>query len=264
MYQPITLSGFEAREAALKNIKRYVDEHTPTMFYRTTDWMHSWRVLAHLENIIPLATKVFPGFNIEFTRRIAITHDDLEMITGDIQLYRKEQMNEKEQKELQEREAAAIGQLRASSPFGIDGYPYRELLQVAKEKKIIEAQVVSYCDKFDGFGEALHEVFAGNHCFLRPAGGTQNGGYIRRLHDFETKYPSLQALLQQEHPMFHPPRIDFEPIVAEGKPHTAVSIVTPTGYAPYDCWKANVMRVEGITALTEQQEFKERGQKSIP
>src|SRR3989338_1695833 len=106
MYQPITLSGFEAREAALKNIKRYVDEPTPTMFYRTTDWMHSWRVLAHLENIIPLATKVFPGFNIEFTRRIAITHDDLEMITGDIQLYRKEQMNEKEQKELQEREAA--------------------------------------------------------------------------------------------------------------------------------------------------------------
>lgn len=257
MYQPIALSGFEARETALKNIKRYVAEHTPTMFYRTTDWMHSWRVLAHLENIIPLATKSFSSFNVEFARRIAITHDDPEIITGDIQLYRKEQMNETERKELEEQERGAIEQLCARFPFSIDGYPYRELLQIAKEKRIIEAQVVSYCDKFDGFGEALHEVFAGNRLFLRPAGGTQNGGYIRRLHEFETKYSQLQPLLQQAHPMFHPPRIDFEPIVAEGKPHTAVSIVTPTGYAPYGCWKANVMRCEGITALIEQQEFKE-------
>ncbi len=258
MYQPITLSGFESREAALKDIKRYVAEHTPTMFYRSTDWMHSWRVLAHLESILPLAIKVFSAFNVEFARRMAITHDDPEIITGDIQLYRKEQMTEKERRELQEREAAAIGQLCARSPFSIDGYPYGELLQGANEKKILEAQVVSYCDKFDGFGEALHEVFAGNRCFLRPAGGTQNGGYIRRLHEFDTKYPRLQVLLQQEHPMFHPPRIDFEPIVEQGKPHTAVSIVTPTGYAPYNCWKANVIRSEGITALIEQQEFMEK------
>jgi len=256
MYTPIDLSGFEEREPKLKAILRYVDSHTSTMLYRTNDWLHSWRVLAHLESIIPLALEVYPGFNCEFARRIAITHDDPEIMTGDVQLYRKEQMTEGEQRALQQQEVAAIEQLCAQSPFSIDGYPYRELLIAAKEKKILEAQIVSYCDKFDGFGEALHEVFAGNRCFLRPVEGTNKGwGYIGRLQEFDTKYPQLQALLQHEHPMFHPPRIDFEPIMEQGKPHTAVSVVTPTKYAPYDCWKANVIRCEGINILIEQQEF---------
>ncbi len=256
MYTPINLTGFEAREVKLKAILRYVDQHTHTMFYRTNDWLHSWRVLAHLESIIPLALDVYPGFSPEFARRIAITHDDPEIVTGDVQLYRKEQMTEGEQRVLQEREAAAVEQLCARFPFSIDAYPYQELLIAAKEKKSLEAQIVSYCDKFDGFGEALHEVFAGNRCFLRPVEGTnKDWGYIGRLGEFQKKYPTLQELLSLAHPMFAPPRIDFEPIVAVGNPHTAVSVVTPTGYAPYDCWKANVIRSEGIHSLINQKEF---------
>lgn len=46
---PINLSGFEARETKLKAILRYLDSHTHAMLYRTNNWMHSWRVLGHLE-----------------------------------------------------------------------------------------------------------------------------------------------------------------------------------------------------------------------
>ena len=81
--------------------------------------------------------------------------------------------------------------------------------------------MVSYCDKFDGFGEAMHEVWAGNKAFCRPAGGSEaRGGYVRRLWEFPDKYPQLAALLSQEHPMFRPQRIDFEAIAKNGKYHT--------------------------------------------
>lgn len=255
-YSKINLSGFEAREEELKKIKRYVDDHTKIMYYRTTDWQHSWRVSWHVEQIIPLMHHVFPGFNGELSRRMALVHDDLERITGDVQLYRKEQMNKDELQQLRQREQAAIAQLAAQSPFAIDGYPYRELLQMAFDKSCLEAQVVSYCDKFDGFGEALHEVFAGNPRFLRPVqGNDKTKGYIGRLKEFEHKYPELQPLLQQDHPMFNPARINFEQMVIDGKPFTRESVVQPTGYAPYDRWKFNIISNGGINDLVEQKEF---------
>lgn len=256
MYLPINLSGFETREAALKNIKRYVDEHTNIMYYRTTDWQHSWRVLWQVEEIIPLANKIYPGFNGELARRVALVHDDLEMKTGDIQLYRKEQMTEEELQQLRQREQEAIEELAPQFPFSINGYPYKEMLQMVLDKKCLEAHVVSYCDKFDGLGEALQEVFAGNRRFLCPVQGTKKDwGYIGRLNEFEQKYPSLQPLLRQDHPMFHPARIDFDSIAIAGKPHTMESILLPTGYAPYDWWKFNIISQGGMNELVEQQEF---------
>lgn len=261
-YRPITLSGFEAREEALKNIKRYVDELTSIMYYRTTDWQHSWRVSWHVEQIIPLTHQVYPGFNGELARRLALVHDDLEMITGDVQLYRKEQMSRDELQQLRQKEQDAIAQVAARFPFSIDGYPYREMLQMVLDKKCLEAQVVSYCDKFDGFGEALHEVFAGNPRFLRPVqGNDKTRGYIGRLKEFEQKYPELQPLLRQDHPLFSPSRINFDQIAIEGKPFTRESIVGRTGYAPYDWWKFNIISKGGINDLVEQKELEPEGYK---
>ncbi len=255
-FSKINLSGFEAREEALKNIKRYVDEHTTIMYYRTTDWQHSWRVFWHVEKIIPLTHQVYPGFNGELTRRLALVHDDLEMITNDVTLYRKEQMSQDELQQLRQREQDAIAQIAARFPFSIDGYPYREMLQMVHDKKCLEARVVSYCDKFDGFGEALHEVFAGNSRFLRPVqGNDKTRGYIGRLKEFEQKYPELQPLLQQNHPLFRPTRINFDQIAMEGNPFTRESVVEPTGYAPYDWWKLNIINYGGMNELVEQKEF---------
>lgn len=255
MYQPFNLAGFEIRKAELKKIKRYVDSHTQVMYYRSTDWQHSWRVLWHLEEILP-RTEIFPGFNIELSRRMAIIHDDLEIITGDVQLYRKEQMSDEELRQLKEKEKEAIDQLAKRFPFSIDGYPYRELLEMAHEKNCLEAQLVSYCDKFDGFGEALHEVYAGNSRFLRPTQGTmKDSGYIRRVNIFSEKYPELQQLLEQKHPLFNLPRIDFDPIAEQGKPHTPDSIIISAKYAPYDFWKGNIMKRGKKEWLLKQTEF---------
>lgn len=102
----------------------------------------------------------------------------------------------------------------------------------------------------------------GNPRFLRPVQGNDKiRGYIGRLAEFEQKYPALQPLLRQEHPLFHPARINFDQIAIEGKPFTCESIVEPTGYAPYDWWKFNIIGKGGMNDLVEQKEFEPEGYK---
>ena len=255
-FAPITLEGFKGREEALAEIKRYIHFITPIMFYRTNDLIHSRRVLWHLENAMPDILQVHPDFNIEFSRTLALVHDDVEIITGDVQLHDKETMPKDQLEELASEERNAIPKIVGMYNPTANGYCYEELLTVAKEKTRLEAQFISFLDKFDGGGEAWHEVWAGNHNFLLPAGGHdgQKGGYVGRLNRFPEKYPDMKPFLER-FPEYLPKPFDFKSKADQGEPHTTSSLERDSGYALYERWRRTIIKKEGTDLLTTQLEY---------
>ncbi len=252
---PITLIGFDGREEALARIKRYIHHITPIMYYRTNDLIHSRRVLWHLEQALPDIFVAYKDFKVDFARTLALVHDDIEILTGDVQLYDKERMRKEELEVLAKEESQAIPRLVEKYNAVANGYDYGELLSAAKEKSKLEAQFVSFFDKFDGGGEAWHEVWAGNHRFLRPAGGIpEEGGYIRRLNDFPNKYPAMARFFEQ-FPVYLPKPFDFKSVAEQKQPHTEASLLKDSGYPPYERWRRTIMHREGIDKLVTQIEF---------
>lgn len=255
-FSPILLQGFDGRERALEQIKRYVHHITPVMFYRTNDLIHSRRVLWHLEDAVPDIVSVYEKkFNIDFARTLAKVHDDVEILSGDVQLVDKETMGAVELEELSRKEKMFIPRIVEMYNSIANGFDYAELLASAKMKDCLEAQFVSFFDKFDGFGESLHEIFAGNYHFLLPAGGNdgQRGGYVRRLNEFPTKYPTMKDFFQQfSH--YLPTPFDFKTAAKQGTPHTKDSIIQEREYPPYERWKITIIKQEGIELLVTRVE----------
>ena len=256
-FQPIILEGFEGREEALARVQRYIHFITPLMFYRTNDLIHSRRVLWHLEAVIPDILTVYgDSFDINFARTLALVHDDVEIITNDIPVHDKENMSAEEREVFHRAESEAVDKLVEMYGSIANGYNYSELLNASKEKSKLEAQLVSYCDKLDGLGEAFHEVSAGNQHFLLPSGGKdgKKGGYVRRINDFPTKYP-VMARFFERFPDYLPKPFDFKSTAEKGFPHTKSSLEIDSGYPQYERWKRTVMKREGIELLITQLEF---------
>ncbi len=138
----------------------------------------------------------------------------------------------------------------------VNGYNYEDLLTAAKEKKKLEAQFVSFFDKFDGAGEAWHEVWAGNKYFLLPAGGSdgQKGGYVKRLNEFPHKYLFMLEFFNLN-PEYLPQSFDFKFISKHRQPHTENSLREDSGYHSYERWKRTIIKNEGINKLITQLEF---------
>jgi len=256
-FVPIILGGFDGREEALAQIKRYIHRLTPIMFYRTDDLIHSRRVLWHLEEAIPDILNVYgDDFDVGFARTLALVHDDAEILTGDVTLHDKEQLGSDELEVLAREENDAIPIMVRMYNTVANGFDYEELLTAAKGKSRLEAQFVSFFDKFDASGEGWHEVWAGNHCFLLSAGGNhgQKGGYVRRLNEFPSKYPHMLNFFKR-FPDYLPKPFDFKSVAKQGKPHTKASLQEDSGYTNYERWKRTIMKHEGIDRLVTQVEF---------
>lgn len=225
------------------------------MFYRTNDFIHSQRVLWHLEEAIPDIQRVYGNmFDIGFARTLALVHDDAEILTGDVQLYDKERMGREELQALAQGEKAAIPKMIQKYGARANGYNYKELLTAAKEKDRLEAQFVSFFDKFDGAGEAWHEVWAGNQHFVVPAcEHKHDGGYVRRLLEFTTKYPAMARFFER-FPDYIPEPFDFASVAKQSNPHTADSLQNDSGYPPYERWKRTIMKREGVSLLVTRVE----------
>ena len=248
----IDLREFKGRQEALEKIPRFYDKYWDVMFYRTTVGFHSRRVLWLLDDILEHIREVHPRFDDSFARILALVHDDLEIITGDVQLYRKESMTDIERRVLNDAETTAINQLATRWPKKINRYEYQELLLAAKEKKRVEAKVVSYCDKLDGLGESLHEVFAGNGKFMRPA----NNYARRRIPALVEEFPEIALLYGSKHPLLSNITIpDLAEVARQGKPHTRESLQVPTDISFYERWKAVTITRAGIGPLVEQKEY---------
>jgi len=255
-FAPIILSGFHGREIALAGIKRYVHRIVPTMFYRTNDFLHSRRVLWYLEEAMPDILEVYGAdFDVDFARTLALVHDDIEILIGDITLHDKERMGSGEREDLVKQEGEAILGVVKMYNAVANGFDYKELLTAAKEKKRLEAQFVSFFDKFDAAGEAWHEIWAGNHYFLFIVGGKpgQEGGLVRRLNEFPIKYPAMAKFFER-HPQYLPQPFDFRSAMEQGRPHTEASLQKDSGYPPYESWKRIIMKREGLDFLITQVE----------
>jgi len=262
MYKEINYTGFEERKNKLKSIKRY--NHNEPMFYRTHLGMHARRVCWLVEELLQIAKQEDSQLDPEKARALALVHDDTEIITGDVISPDKKAMSLEQKQALQKREEEAIQFLAKTFPKEFHSYNYEELLREAQAKESKEAQLVNIADKFDAFGEALHEVFAGNTNFNKP----QREGYNAPV---EYYFQELKKIIQTTTFLSHlatktnlpilkaPPVFDIKKKAEEGKRHSLRSIAQETGYEHYDYWKKVTIErgnLKGIRYLVEQKESK--------
>lgn len=150
--------------------------------------------------------------------------------------------------EIDNKEEVAITKLSESFPKTINGYSYAELLTEILEKSSVEAQLVKFFDHLDGFGEALHEIYAGNVCFVTSP-NTEVGKvpippdyYIPRFANPEKYYPLIASRIGSDIPFSRNfERIDFEEVATRGKPHSEQSVKEISDYPLYDWWKISLL-----------------------
>jgi 5'-deoxynucleotidase YfbR-like HD superfamily hydrolase len=164
---------YARRENDLREVTRFSD--FPLMFYRTNLAEHSDRV----ENLVRiLLAEIKEGSKLssldsELCLAIAQTHDDPEIITGDIPSPKKNQMSNQEQKRhiIKEFSAAQKLVLRYGPTFR--NYDYEKLLEHSILGQSPEYVLVNFVDKLEALGEVLHEIHNGNDPFRSsPEGRT--------------------------------------------------------------------------------------------
>ena len=236
------LESFREREENLRKIIRY--SLYSTMWYRTNLWSHSRRSAWIVQAFSPRVQMVFESFNANKACALALVHDDAEIIMGDIQAGNKSKMSHSELKEIEQQEERAIEVLAGHFPASLGVYEYRELLFEILHKKSLEAVVVDWADKYDAFGEALHELYAGNGSWsihivneygVIPLPTEYYDNYFNKFAD---KFPQGVDLFRADPPVFQIPQVpDIKSILKRGKLHQAFSIREKTGYDPYDFWR---------------------------
>ena len=249
----ICFNGFEGREEALKSTSRFRN-YNP-MFYRTNLWIHTRRVSWIVRELAPHVNRHYsPNFDLELAFTLSLVHDDAEIIKGDTLLSEKLKMTDEELRDLSEVEEEAILVLKDRYPKEINGFNYEELLYQALEKDTLEAQIVSLCDKLDGFGESLHELFSGNEIFCHPV-----LEYIPILKEFPLKYPRLKGLFTSKHPLLSSPNdIDVVEVIRNSRVHQKIRFTGPSGDRHYDAWKDITLRYgdrEDIELLVTPSEY---------
>lgn len=236
------LHSFPEREKNLRAITRY--SLYKTMWYRSNLWSHSRRVAWITEEIVPIASEVLgSSFDPQKAIAIALVHDDAEILFGDIQAGNKAKMSQDELNDIKKLEKDAVQQLSLTYPQNLGTYNYKSLLLEAAEKSSLEAMIVNWADKYDAFGEALHEIYSGNTLWTKNVENKYGKislpteYYINYFNSFEKQFPSIAPLLLQKNSWLSipdDPRI--ENILTLSKEHTLTSLHEKKGYIPYDQW----------------------------
>ncbi len=250
MYARKSLDPFKdflGRDQDLKNVTRY--NHLKIMLYRTNLYNHSHRVAALVRTINPVASKVFGSkYDPVKAELLAYLHDDAEIVFGDITAGNKSKMTDRQLREVKRAEEKAIEKIATRFPSDIAGYSYEQLLTEASDYSSLESQVVCYADKYDALGEALHEIFAGNHHFTTNIVNkygripTPVEYYADYFQTYPDKFPGIRKLLSEPLPIFDTiTNKDYSDIIAHGKPHTARSLRDITNDAHYNYWRRVVI-----------------------
>lgn len=232
----------------LQHILRY--RRKKVMHYRSNVAVHESRVLALAQEIYPFALKQGIKLNKNLLETFAELHDDFELINHPvIQDYHLGIGD----KALEERRA--IHKLNGSYTFDRRGLNSRQTLIRYVSRVDLEAQLVEYLNIFDGFAEAIHEIAAGNSRFLDVP-----NVHRKKLFELGCKNSALRPLYNKNHPLFEIPVFDdTKDFKAKRTFHDNESLITPTGYAPYDFWKrtillrGNLEAFESITVVKEYQ-----------
>ncbi|HSX30515.1 MAG TPA: YfbR-like 5'-deoxynucleotidase [Candidatus Saccharimonadales bacterium] len=242
-----TLQHFVGRDDDLRALSRF--SLYKVMLYRTNLYTHAHRTAALVRAINPTAAAVFgPSYDPRKAETLAFIHDDAELVFGDVQAGNKSKMTAEQLEAVRLAEMRAIQDITKRFPQRIGRYTYGTLLQDAADHASLEAQVMCYADKYDALGEALHEVYAGNHHFTTnvtnqygriPTPPEYYADYFER---FAAKYPDMRPLFQTSLPMFQPvPWVNYSQIVSRYGPHTLQNLQVPTGNLHYDTWRHVVL-----------------------
>lgn len=259
------LHRLHERRTALEAITRY-HAYAP-MWFRTTLWTHTQRVAAIARHVVPrINARVGRRWiDPDFTEAICQTHDDPEILTGDEQAGNKAIMTDAQRRELERREYAAIETLSQRYPRYLGPYNYKALLLASMREDLPENWVRQFADKLDGFGEALHELFAGNlRGFATPVttrfGRIQlpSDFYIDYFASFAEKYPKLAFLTEGPDRMLDV-RAPFNArdVARQGRFPNTFSIREPTWYQPYNLWRQILLDARGgeeVALLTHPRE----------
>jgi 5'-deoxynucleotidase YfbR-like HD superfamily hydrolase len=247
--------SWKNRDQDLRNIKRY--SKFTVMFYRTNDLIHSQRVKALLEEILPFVKELYPEIDVKKAKLIAKHHDDYEIILdgGDISLQLKLMMDEYEHNILQQKEIYAVDILSQFYPKKINGYLYEQILLHSIYKDCIEAQLVSFVDKIDGYCEAIHEVLAGNTIFLEPIINYN----LKTFNNLREKYPLIKKIFDLKNVWFEFHVVDLKVFFEDGNIgsylYTEETIKKETYILQYERWKKVTLKKFGVQQLTNQVEF---------
>lgn len=256
--------NFIGRDAELRKVTRY--SLYEVMFYRTNLYTHSHRTASIVRSLNKAASLVF-GAKYDSRRAgiLALVHDDAEIIFGDIQAGNKSRMTPEQLSEIHQQEIQAINVLAKQSPEKIDRYSYKDLLFESADHSTLESMIVNYADKYDAYGEALHEIFAGNQYFtthvINEYGKipTPPEYYVSYFGKYLDKFPAMTPLLEMNLPVLQPfTNQDYTEIVSSGTLHTPTSLKLSTGHHHYDTWRRIVLadtNIETVSDLYSQKEF---------
>ena len=266
-YQDVLFHGFDNRRERNVSVKRW--RLFDTMFYRTNLEDHGEMVAWVVAEMLPYARKAFPRYlTVEREKEaltLALVHDDHEPVSiyKDVSSFEKAHLNPKQLELFNGEEERAIRELVAGNPTLVNGFVYRDLLWAAQKKDQIVSQLVSYGDKVVGFGEAMHEVYAGNDSFVEEEVDGLRNRPVERYRSIllarHDKFPLLGPLFNYKHPFLNlPQRIDVAEIARGGSPHSIESFRNTTGHAMYDHWRKVILErggFKGLEMLVRQKEF---------
>ena len=246
----------ENHEKDLESIKRY--GKFKVMFYRTNLLIHTKRIRAIIESLLPFLLEIYPDLDVELMFLFVDHHDDPEIITGDYPLQLKLLMNEEEQERLKKEEVDAVNVLAKDYPKKIKGYNYKEFMMRVMQKNCVESQIVSFVDKVDGYCEALHELLAGNNVFLEPIWNYPHETFNK--HALVQKYPLLEKILNSNNYFFKTKMVfDIKDFYKSGTigaiPHNEETINRFVGFGHYQTWRDISIDTFGKSVLIEQKEF---------
>lgn len=236
------------------------------MWYRTTVWTHTRRVRNIARRVSPIiAARTGVRLDQDLAEAMCTVHDDIELIIGDVQAGDKSKMTAEELEELAHREQDAIETLVDRFPKTVGPYSYRDLLIRVHERQGPESWAQQFADKLDGFGEGMHELFAGNPRFA-TAVSTQFGElplpcdyYTRYFREkFARLFPEVRFLVEGPDALITvPERTDSPALARNGSRHTVASLQRPTGFQPYDFWRETILaadEAEQTLLLTQTRE----------
>jgi 5'-deoxynucleotidase YfbR-like HD superfamily hydrolase len=168
---PITIFGTNREARRIRDLERVLRfDQAERVIHRNNLHTHMLRV-SYLSK--DLATHLQTMYDLKVdplkTQRLALYHDDPEVITGDIPTPIKYGMKPHERLKLRKAEAEAVRSL-ATRYFGINPLNRKRRQYLADQhdmtqKQSIEARIVNIADKIEGLCETLHEIRCGNETF---------------------------------------------------------------------------------------------------
>lgn len=205
-----------------------------------------------LKEVWPLLpTHLLDQLSLATALEINDSHDDPEIVTGDIPAASKHVMSEEDEAEHERRESEGIEIVTERYGPLIGKNRYRKNIYAYKNASVPEAPLVIYMDKISTCGEGFHYLFNGSTDITINKMSKDGELELVPFQLFPVvtrqkvaKYPLLQEIIGKGlHPLLElVNECNYRKLVKHRPPHARESIWEPTGITLYDAWKLAILR----------------------